>query len=165
MLYRKILSYIDDHLKSKEDKILLFEGTRQIGKSYIIRDVGTEFYANYDLGSVYESAIAQELKAHYEKLFYYDNKQKGEVDFLVDDGDTMSVLPVEVKSGKDYTVHSALDNLMVIQDYRIVSSIVIPNEREIQIKENILYLPIYNVMFLENKIHEKETCTFRFNSN
>lgn len=77
MLYRKILSYIDDHLKSKEDKILLFEGTRQIGKSYIIRDVGTEFYANYDLGSVYESAIAQELKAHYEKLFYYDNKQKG----------------------------------------------------------------------------------------
>jgi len=48
--------------------------------------------ASINLGSVYESAVAQELKAHYEKLFYYDNKQKGEVDFLVDDSDTMSVL-------------------------------------------------------------------------
>ena len=37
--------------------------------------------AGINLGSVYESAVAQELKAHYEKLFYYDNKQKGEVDF------------------------------------------------------------------------------------
>lgn len=70
--------------------------------------------ASINLGSVYESAVAQELKAHYEKLFYYDNKQKGEVDFLVDDNGTMSVLLIEVKSGKDYTVHSALDNLMSI---------------------------------------------------
>ena len=70
--------------------------------------------AGINLGSVYESAVAQELKAHYEKLFYYDNKQKGEIDFLVDDSSTMSVLPIEVKSGKDYTVHSALDNLMAI---------------------------------------------------
>lgn len=77
--------------------------------------------AGINLGFVYESAVAQELKAHYEKLFYYDNKQKGEVDFLVDDSGAMSVLPVEVKSGKDYTVHSALDNLMAIQDYHIVS--------------------------------------------
>ena len=81
--------------------------------------------ASINLGSVYESAVAQELKAHYEKLFYYDNKQKGEVDFLVDDSGTTSVLPIEVKSGKDYTVHSALDNLMSISDYHIVSSIVL----------------------------------------
>ena len=47
MLYRKIRSYIDDHLRSNEDKILLIEGARQIGKSYIIRDVGTELYDNY----------------------------------------------------------------------------------------------------------------------
>ena len=36
MLYRKIRSYIDDHIRSNEDKILLIEGARQIGKSYII---------------------------------------------------------------------------------------------------------------------------------
>ena len=116
--------------------------------------------ASINLGSVYESAVAQELKAHYEKLFYYDNKQKGEVDFLVDDSDTMSVLPIEVKSGNDYTVHSALDNLMAIQDYHIVSSIVFSNEREIKTKGNVLYLPIYYVMFLENKVPEKENLYF-----
>ena len=47
MLYRKIRSYIEGHLKSNEDKILLIEGARQIGKSYIIRNVGTEIYDNY----------------------------------------------------------------------------------------------------------------------
>ena len=116
--------------------------------------------AGINLGSVYESAVAQELKAHYNKLFYYDNKQKGEVDFLVDDSSTMSVLPIEVKSGKDYTVHSALDNLMAIQDYHIVSSIVLSNEREIKTKGNILYLPVYHVMFLENKLPEKADLYF-----
>lgn len=105
-----------------------------------------------NLGSIYESAVAQELKAHNNKVFYYDNKQKGEVDFLVDDSRTMSVLPIEVKSGKDYTVHSALDNLMNVPDYHIASSIVLSNEREVKKKGNVLYLPIYYVMFLENKI-------------
>ena len=63
-----------------------------------------------NLGSVYESVIAQELKAHGHNLFYYDNKQKGEVDFLIDDYKSTSVLPIEVKSGKNYTIHSAIDN-------------------------------------------------------
>ncbi len=116
--------------------------------------------ASINLGSVYESAVAQELKAHYNKLFYYDNKQKGEVDFLVDDSDTMSVLPIEVKSGKDYTVHSALDNLMAVSDYYIVSSIVFSNERKITKKGNILYIPIYYVMFMENKMPDKKNMYF-----
>ena len=47
MLYRKIKSYIEEHLKSNDDKILLIEGARQIGKSYIIRNVGTALYDNY----------------------------------------------------------------------------------------------------------------------
>lgn len=113
-----------------------------------------------NLGSVYESAVAQELKAHYNKLFYYDNKQKGEVDFLVDDSSTMSVLPIEVKSGKDYTIHSALDNLMSVPDYHIVSAIVFSNEREITTKGNILYLPIYHVMFMKDKMPEGEDLYF-----
>ena len=67
---------------------------------------------------------------------------------------------VKVKSGKDYTVHSALDNLMSISDYHIVSSIVLSNEREIKTKGNILYLLIYYVMFLENKVPEEENMYF-----
>ena len=113
-----------------------------------------------NLGSLYESAVAQELKAHYNKLFYYDNKQKGEVDFLVDDSSTTSVLPVEVKSGKDYMVHSALNNLMSVPDYHIASSIVFSNDREVRTKGNILYLPIYYVMFMENRMPEREDLYF-----
>ncbi len=113
-----------------------------------------------NLGSVYESAVAQELQAHYNKLFYYDNKQKGEVDFLVDDSNTMSVLPIEVKSGKDYRVHNALDNLMAVADYHIASAVVLSNDREIKTVGSVLYLPIYHVMFLENRIPEKEDLFF-----
>ena len=116
--------------------------------------------AGINLGSIYENAVAQELKAHYNKVFYYDNKQKGEVDFLVDDSSTMSILPIEVKSGKDYTIHSALNNLMAVPDYHIVSSIVFSNDREIKTKGKILYLPIYYVMFIENKIPIKEDLYF-----
>ena len=108
--------------------------------------------ASINLGAVYESVVAQELQAHYNKVFYYDNKQKGEVDFLVDDRENMSVLPIEVKSGKDYTVHSALNKFMAVPDYHIATSIVFSNEREVSVKGNIHYLPIYYVMFLENKL-------------
>ena len=59
-----------------------------------------------NLGAVYESVVAQELKAHGHDLYYYDNKKLGEVDYLTDDQQRLSVLPIEVKSGKDYTVHS-----------------------------------------------------------
>lgn len=126
---------------------------------YNVRPVLNDI-AGINLGSLYESAVAQELKAHYNKLFYYDNKQKGEVDFLVDDSSTMSVLPVEVKSGKDYMVYSALNNLMAVPDYHIASSIVFSNDREVRTKGNILYLPIYYVMFMENRMPEREDLYF-----
>lgn len=101
-----------------------------------------------NLGAVYESAVAQELKAHGYKLFYYDNKQRGEVDFLIDDYLHTSVLPVEVKSGKDYTVHSALDNLLKVSDYGISSGLVLSNAREIRTDGKVSYWPVYAVMFL-----------------
>ena len=69
-----------------------------------------------NLGSVYETIVASELKAHGKKLYYYDNRNKGEVDFLIDDYDSLSVVPIEVKSGKDYTVHSALNNFVNNED-------------------------------------------------
>lgn len=47
MLYRKIGSYIERHLKSEADQILVVEGARQIGKSFIIRAVGTRLYKNF----------------------------------------------------------------------------------------------------------------------
>ena len=101
-----------------------------------------------NLGSVYECVVASELIAHGHKLFYYDNRTKGEVDFLIDDYDSLSAVPIEVKSGKDYTVHSALNAFVSNEDYHVKKAIVLSNEREITTKSKITYLPIYDIMFL-----------------
>ena len=101
-----------------------------------------------NLGSVYECVVASELIAHGHKLFYYDNRTKGEVDFLIDDYDSLSAVPIEVKSGKDYTVHSALNAFVSNDDYHVKKAIVLSNEREIATKNKITYLPIYDIMFL-----------------
>ncbi len=102
-----------------------------------------------NLGSVYESVVAQELHAHGFTLHYYDNKQRGEVDFLIDDYDNLTVLPIEVKSGKDYKVHSALDTFLDTPDYHIKNAIVLSNEQNVHKENGITYLPIYYVMFLK----------------
>lgn len=100
-----------------------------------------------NLGSVYETVVAEELMAHDYKLFYYDNRSKGEVDFLIDDYDSLSAIPLEVKSGKDYTVHSALNAFIKNPDYHIQKAFVLSNERVIKTDGAITYLPIYDVMF------------------
>ncbi len=104
-----------------------------------------------NLGSVYETVVACELKAHDFNLFYYDNKSKGEVDFLIDDYDSLSLLPLEVKSGKDYYIHSALNNFTANPDYNIKKAYVLSNSRGIKTKGKITYIPIYNIMFIKNQ--------------
>lgn len=100
-----------------------------------------------NLGSVYETVVASELIAHGFSLFYYDNRSKGEVDYLIDDYVSLSTVPIEVKSGKDYTVHSALNSFTQNEDYHIQKAFVVSNEREIITKGKITYLPIYYIMF------------------
>lgn len=109
----------------------------------ILKDI-----ASINLGSVYETVVAQELRAHGHELFYYDNKKTGEVDYLIDDSQHLSVIPIEVKSGKDYKVHSALDRFLGIDEYNIHQAVVLSNERRIYQDKDITYLPIYDVMFL-----------------
>ncbi|MDY4935709.1 MAG: AAA family ATPase [Candidatus Enteromonas sp.] len=100
-----------------------------------------------NLGTVYESVVASELKAHGYNLFYYDNKANGEVDFLIDDYNNLSVVPLEIKSGKDYTVHSAINRFLSNKDYNVKKGYVLSNERKIFEKDDIIYLPIYMIMF------------------
>ena len=106
--------------------------------------------ASINLGAVYESVVAQELHAHGFPLHYYDNKKRGEVDFLVDDFDTLSVLPVEVKSGKDYRIHASLDRFLSNEEYAIRRAIVFGNEREVRTEGKLLYMPVYYSMFLKH---------------
>lgn len=102
-----------------------------------------------NLGSVYETVVASELIAHGHKLFYYDNRSKGEVDYLIDDYDSLSAVPIEVKSGKDYTVHSALNTFVQNEDYHIKKAFVVSNERNVTQNGKITYIPIYYIMFFD----------------
>jgi len=103
-----------------------------------------------NLGSVYESVVASELIAHGYQLFYYDNRTKGEVDYLIDDYESLSAVPIEVKSGKDYTVHSALNTFVQNEDYHIKKAFVVSNERKVTTQGKVTYLPIYDIMFFRN---------------
>ena len=102
-----------------------------------------------NLGSVYESVVASELTAHGHKLFYYDNRSKGEVDYFIDDYDSLSAVPIEVKSGKDYTVHSALNAFVQNEEYHIKKAFVVSNERNVTQNGKITYIPIYYIMFFD----------------
>ena len=93
---------------------------------------------------------ASELIAHGYQLFYYDNRTKGEVDYLIDDYESLSAVPIEVKSGKDYTVHSALNTFVQNEDYHIKKAFVVSNERKVTTQGKVTYLPIYDIMFFQN---------------
>ena len=109
-----------------------------------------------NLGSVYESVVASELLAHGCKLFYYDNRSKGEVDFIIDDYSSLSSVPIEVKSCKDYTVYSALNAFVQNEDYHIKKAFVLSNERTVKHKGKITYLPIYYIMFFRNTLDAED---------
>ncbi|MCR4964129.1 MAG: AAA family ATPase [Bacteroidales bacterium] len=100
-----------------------------------------------NLGSVYESVICSEFAAHGFPLFYYDNKKKGEIEFLLNDYDLLSIVPIEVKSGKDYNTHASLDAFAKTPDYNIKQAFVFSNEREVKQKEQVTYMPVYYAMF------------------
>ncbi|MCI6013023.1 MAG: AAA family ATPase, partial [Firmicutes bacterium] len=55
--------------------------------------------------------------------------------------------PIEVKSGKDYTVHRALNTFVKNEDYHVKKAFVLSNAREIQTKGKITYVPVYFIMF------------------
>lgn len=103
-----------------------------------------------NLGAVYETFVAGELTAHGNGCFYYDNKKNGEVDFLVDDSTNLSTMPLEIKSGKDYKIHSALDHFLEVKNYNIREAYVLSNERLVFSESGITYMPIYYIMFFSS---------------
>lgn len=102
-----------------------------------------------NLGSVYETVCAMELIAHGHKLFYFDSKKVGEVDFLINDYDNLSVLPIEIKSGKDQNNFRAIPKLVAENgNYKIPYGYVFGNKNVFELKDNLIILPIYLIMFL-----------------
>lgn len=101
-----------------------------------------------NFGSIYENAVAQELHAHGFPLYYFNSKRQGELDFIVEDN--AEVLPIEVKSGKDYARHNALSNILNTPDYNIRRAMVFCNDN-VSCRGAITYYPIYMLMFLQRE--------------
>lgn len=99
-----------------------------------------------NIGAIYENVVAQELKAHGFSPSYFNSKKQGELDFVIEnDG---HALPIEVKSGKDYKRHSALDNVLKDSNYNIPLAYVLCNDN-VAVEGKIIYLPIYMTMFIK----------------
>ena len=97
-------------------------------------------------GAIYENVVVQELYAHGYRVYYYNSKKMGELDFVIEhDGE---ILPIEVKSGKDYEKHSALNNVLGVKEYDIAEACVFTNEN-LKSDGKITYYPIYMIMFLQ----------------
>lgn len=101
-----------------------------------------------NFGAIFENAVAQELAAHGIDAYYYNNKKRGELDFVIELNG--KVVPIEVKSGKDYEVHRALTNIIDCSEYDIPEAIIFTNDN-IKIKGKYIYAPIYMAMFIEKK--------------
>lgn len=101
-----------------------------------------------NFGAIYENAAVQELKAHGFELYYFNSKKQGELDFVIEYQG--NVLPLEIKSGKAYTRHNALDNVLKDERYAVPQALVFCNEN-ISTVDKIVYLPIYMIGFLENE--------------
>ena len=101
---------------------------------------------NINFGAIYENLVAQELKTHGYELYYYNSKKQGEVDFLLEDN--ASIIPLEVKSGKDYDRHRALNNIMDYDPYHLSKAIILTCNN-VKKDSKLHYLPIYMIMFIE----------------
>ena len=140
---------------------LMISENRNLFKLFM-SDVGllTNMYSDYvkmailnhessiNNGALFENVVAQELNTKGFNVYYYNSKKMGELDFVVElDGE---ILPLEIKSGKDYKRHSALNNVLSTENYNIKKALVF-SQGNVEVKDKRIYLPIYMIMFLKNK--------------
>lgn len=105
---------------------------------------------NINFGAIYENVVAQELLAQgFAQLYYFNSKKQGEVDFVIEAGDG-TVLPIEVKSGKDYERHNALANILDNGEYNLNKAIILCNDN-VSVQGKKTYLPIYMTTFIRKK--------------
>lgn len=98
-------------------------------------------------GALFENVVAQELLCKGHKLYYFNSKKQGELDFVLELSG--KVVPLEIKSGKDYKRHSALTNVLNTTEYEIDEAYIF-SEGNIEIDGKKIYMPIYMIMFLDD---------------
>lgn len=109
-------------------------------------------------GGLFEDVAAQELFAHGYKVWYYNSKKQGEVDLMIEQGE--DVLPIEIKSGKDYKRHSALSNILSDPNYNIPEAFVFSNAN-VSRNRKVTYLPMYMLACIQKK--KMDQPVFRLN--
>ncbi|MBR4377018.1 MAG: ATP-binding protein [Spirochaetia bacterium] len=144
-------------LSKATNKFKLFLGDVGLLASLYAGDIQKkilEHQININFGAIYENLAAQELAAHGFKLYYYNSKKFGELDFMIECDD--QVVPIEVKSGKDYYRHKAMNNVLNNKEYALKDGYVFCNGNT-EKKGNVTYFPIYMVMFLKKKELDKDS--------
>lgn len=99
-------------------------------------------------GALFENVVSQELLSKGHKEYYFNSKKQGELDFVIELNG--KVVPLEIKSGKDYKRHSALCNVLADENYGIEYAYVF-SEGNVEVSGKKVYLPIYMIAFLENE--------------
>ena len=138
---------------SRRNILKLFHEDVGLLSYYLFDNITKNKILNDDItinsGMLYENAVAQSFRAHgYKQLYYYNSKKNGEVDFLLENNG--EIIPIEVKSGKNYLRHSALKNLLSIKNYEFNKAYILYN-KNIKVEGKIAYLPIYLSDFIVYK--------------
>lgn len=104
----------------------------------------------FNNGMLMENLVAQMLTASGHKLYFFsknnreDSGDTMEIDFLISQKNITSrrnIIPIEVKSSKNYT-YSSLNKLYnKYKDY--LKEAIILHTSDLKMKNNILYLPLY----------------------
>ena len=97
-----------------------------------------------NMGGILENVFAQQLKSNGFILRYLNKQSIGELDFVVQQGS--QVIPMEIKSGKDYKTHAALNKALALNDWNLKQGIVFCMGN-LEQDDKITYLPWYMVMF------------------
>lgn len=157
---------LPSYVASEPKSPLVMSRSTNLFKLYL-NDVGllTAMYGNdiqlkilnheteINFGALYENVAAEELTAHGFRLFFFNNKKLGEVDFLVESEG--KIIPLEIKSGKNYSRHNAINNLQKIKEFDIDKGYVFCNSN-VKKEDKITYYPIYMLMFLKKNIVPKD---------
>jgi len=138
-------------LSTESRKVKLFFGdvgilTYKCGMD-VVRDLALS-RRDINFGAIYENAVAQELVAHGFSSRYFKSRTVGELDFVVQ-WPYDRILPIEVKSGKAYKRHSALNNAFKPENNYGIERAIVFYEGNVELGERIAYLPPYMAFCLE----------------
>ncbi len=115
-------------------------------------------HSDVNFGAIFENVVAMELYAHGFTPYYYNSKKHGEIDFVVEYKG--KVLPIEVKSGKTYQRHCALNNLTMMKDQYGIEDALVLSQYNVKKENGITYFPVYMLMFLEKEEHDLPVVDF-----